>query len=306
MIIPHTRGALVVCNHIALRSGIIPAYAGSTLSEYCRRRSRRDHPRIRGEHPVRRVIRDRRAGSSPHTRGAPLRSGFDPHGRGIIPAYAGSTRRRHHCRCPSRDHPRIRGEHDPASGLVECTNRPGSSPHTRGARDVDSSHEVGVGIIPAYAGSTLTTSSFSLCVWDHPRIRGEHISLVRIPVRSRGSSPHTRGARVAGGLRRIRAGIIPAYAGSTPSSSAPCPASQDHPRIRGEHLHECYNSDGEAGSSPHTRGARAGRRSGRNRLGIIPAYAGSTRAGRKRSVACRDHPRIRGEHAMLIPRMKSV
>ena len=50
----------------------------------------------------------------------------------------------------------------------------------------------------------------------------------------------------------------------------------DHPRIRGEHLAHGEIVVGEAGSSPHTRGAldeigvddRGG--------GIIPAYAGST------------------------------
>ena len=114
-------------------------------------------------------------------------------------------------------------------------------------------------------------------------------------------------------------GVVPAYAGSTARSAASLAARagssphtrgalprrpltarlpQDHPRIRGEHL---VVGDGAL-----------------LREGIIPAYAGSTRAGgTPRSLplgssphtrgahtirelspkAALDHPRIRGEHA---------
>ena len=200
------------------------------------------------------------------------------------------------------------------------------------------------------------------------------------PVGSRGSSPHTRGARLRRGLRAARQGIIPAYAGSTvsldvcrlmvpgssphtrgaPASKTPrCGSGRDHPRIRGEHQRAYPSPRGQAriipayagstdpseaqvvrliGSSPHTRGAltRAGAASGSGgdhprirgehrvenistceKLGIIPAYAGSTPSALMRSrglmgssphtrgaqffVSVRaarkwDHPRIRGEH----------
>ena len=109
---PHTRGALSCLTTLILTGGIIPAYAGSTATWTSTGTRRRDHPRIRGEHP------------SPPAR---LR-GFP----GIIPAYAGSTliwRRR----SPRRgDHPRIRGEH--SRTRVVCAGGRGSSPHTRGAR----------------------------------------------------------------------------------------------------------------------------------------------------------------------------
>ena len=109
---PHTRGAPALRPLHGRRSGIIPAYAGSTSMH--RRRCLRsgDHPRIRGEHclpPFRPLLG---LGSSPHTRGARherRQCGIDA---GIIPAYAGST-----------------------SGLAaigKCAA--GSSPHTRGAR----------------------------------------------------------------------------------------------------------------------------------------------------------------------------
>ena len=154
-------------------AGIIPAYAGST--------SPQSQPR------------QRRQGSSPHTRGAPRST-------------ARFTR-------PSGDHPRIRGEHDGCGGqgdrrrgiipayagstapaLGVLPSLPGSSPHTRGTR--------------APRRTTATTTG------DHPRIRGEHSELRSgqgsgggiIPAYagntasaksagtfSAGSSPHTRG-----------------------------------------------------------------------------------------------------------------
>ena len=91
-------------------------------------------------------------------------------------------------------------------------------------------------------------------------------------------------------------GIIPAYAGSTPEAPSTCQAPGDHPRIRGEHRTNCTFHASKAGSSPHTRGARAPPcpRAARGR--IIPAYAGSTRSVGRRRTGWTDHPRIRGEH----------
>ena len=94
----------------------------------------RDHPRIRGEHLNERAARQRRKGSSPHTRGARRRVAPRAHGVWIIPAYAGSTTMR---ACSAR------------SGA-------GSSPHTRGARIEYQGGDMYARIIPAYAGSTQT------------------------------------------------------------------------------------------------------------------------------------------------------
>ena len=175
----------------------------------------RDHPRIRGEHRLY------------------LCNRWNNHG--IIPAYAGSTLH-------------LRYLHEPSAG---------SSPHTRGARSTrgwtagtswdhprirgehrtrKAAETLLEGIIPAYAGSTL--------------------SVALVGPRDQGSSPHTRGAHRCDNRRqqanrdhpRIRGehhkgsehrrfwnGIIPAYAGSTPWVT----------------LFESWDE----GSSPHTRGA---------------------------------------------------
>ena len=67
---PHTRGALEDGYLFEVEVGIIPAYAGSTRARGPNPMTRRDHPRIRGEHGkfIERIKKG--AGSSPHTRGA--------------------------------------------------------------------------------------------------------------------------------------------------------------------------------------------------------------------------------------------
>ena len=72
-----------------------------------------------------------------------------------------------------------------------------------------------MGIIPAYAGSTLTITASLYGYADHPRIRGEHRRQGLIVGQGTGSSPHTRGALLAQGAFVFPFRIIPAYAGST-------------------------------------------------------------------------------------------
>ena len=149
---PHTRGALLRAAQIHTLFRIIPAYAGSTRPSTPRTRSRRDHPRIRGEHKFRSPYYNAARGSSPHTRGAPPVEQVNPEQLRIIPAYAGSTQALHGERRPRRDHPRIRGEH---AGAARAGNvLAGSSPHTRGALSALRSAIEDARIIPAYAGST--------------------------------------------------------------------------------------------------------------------------------------------------------
>ena len=113
----------------------------------------------------------------------------------------------------------------------------------------------------------------------------------------RGSSPHTRGAQSPSALAGACGGIIPAYAGSTAKRAAAPGWCGDHPRIRGEHAREFERQPGFSGSSPHTRGARAGVGDAGVEVRIIPAYAGSTQRFGVDVGDRRDHPRIRGEHA---------
>mgnify|MGYP000870533973 CR=1 FL=1 len=89
---PHTRGAPFRDGITYVEKRIIPAYAGSTESGPTEVLAARDHPRIRGEHPSTIGLTVGCMGSSPHTRGAHGGRSAGRRVRGIIPAYAGSTR----------------------------------------------------------------------------------------------------------------------------------------------------------------------------------------------------------------------
>ena len=271
---PHTRGAPDGAGFMTSDGGIIPAYAGSTQDEIANMSGIRDHPRIRGEHKVFSSHLSWIQGSSPHTRGARPDGQHVPRHAGIIPAYAGSTVSWRRMDRISRDHPRIRGEH--YGVRLAITSPRGSSPHTRGARHRVAVEGLQEGIIPAYAGSTTVPFELYIKAGDHPRIRGEHNYNQFLDELDEGSSPHTRGApRQPRPARRVR-GIIPAYAGSTPSPPSARRCGRDHPRIRGEHRFPAAPRSVGAGSSPHTRGARPDGQHVQRHAGIIPAYAGST------------------------------
>ena len=251
---PHTRGARYPKGRPSRRPRIIPAYAGSTRKAAMRRLPAADHPRIRGEHAGDDDATTELKGSSPHTRGARLGRPGPGLRRRIIPAYAGSTIDDLEGEDLLEDHPRIRGEHRRVVETAIASD--GSSPHTRGALQEDFAGVAECRIIPAYAGSTHTSVSWSSSRQDHPRIRGEHWSRGGVRMPCLGSSPHTRGAPDREHSKLWIRGIIPAYAGST----ARCPSLG------------CRRP----GSSPHTRGARPYRRRRGRRRRIIPAYAGST------------------------------
>ena len=137
-----------------------------------------------------------------------------------------------------------------------------------------------------------------LALGDHPRIRGEHDFSDEKPIPVAGSSPHTRGAHTHASLLLRAGGIIPAYAGSTPTSREERGHVPDHPRIRGEHPDIARRARTCPGSSPHTRGAPGFSLFPRMESRIIPAYAGSTCGSIKWIPAPWDHPRIRGEHLL--------
>ena len=192
--------------------------------------------------------------------------------------------------------------------------------HSHEEHHLDQSPHPDEGVVPAYAGSTArSAASLAARAGSSPHTRG---ALPRRPLTARlpQDHPRIRGEHlVVGDGALLREGIIPAYAGST--------------------VIRVLTSELATGSSPHTRGARStwaataatrghhprirGEHGGalgdtKGDVGIIPAYAGSTRAGgTPRSLplgssphtrgahtirelspkAALDHPRIRGEHA---------
>ena len=168
----------------------------------------------------------------------------------------------------------MRGEH--TIQMIDATCQQGSSPHARGAPDCRDACEQRAGIIPACAGSTCTSASPRASCGDHPRMRGEHLSIQAPRTFTKGSSPHARGALHEAPRDEAGGGIIPACAGSTRCTRRSASHHGDHPRMRGEHRCSRASRACRRGSSPHARGARPG-----TSRSWCPA---------------RDHPRMRGEH----------
>ena len=153
-----------------------------------------------------------------------------------------------------RDHPRVCGEHGFEWVCVKVVG--GSSPRVRGALDLLGCVDLRVGIIPACAGSTGRLQTCSHPIRDHPRVCGEHSSILAPQFGQKGSSPRVRGAPTSDGSILALCGIIPACAGSTEVCTSRMLITRDHPRVCGEHLIICISSYCSAGSSPRVRGAR--------------------------------------------------
>ena len=213
---------------------------------------------------------------------------------GIIPAYAGNTESWCMWFRPAGDHPRVCGEH--GTKCWKPRTPPGSSPRMRGTRESGMADYIAERIIPAYAGNTWWRTACPCCIWDHPRVCGEHTcSALAVPV-TRGSSPRMRGTRVQQFASTLQHGIIPAYAGNTRYPPY-CPqAVPDHPRVCGEHPRAPIMKFHGAGSSPRMRGTPKTAVFYDGSAGIIPAYAGNTSGYPSARPYARDHPRVCGEH----------
>ena len=275
---PHTRGLRGVQDLPTSQDRIIPAHAGFTSPVEQADDVGEDHPRTRGVYPDGRVRVLPDPGSSPHTRGLHLEGEIFGQKRRIIPAHAGFTRGQCLLGHPVKDHPRTRGVYRPRPSRkgTAC----GSSPHTRGLLEGRGGGGEVVGIIPAHAGFTAASPPSPPGGEDHPRTRGVYAPNAPAATVPTGSSPHTRGLQPVDGQGHGAAGIIPAHAGFTPPPSASPPWSADHPRTRGVYIKTHGPPAIKAGSSPHTRGLRAGERRGTHRTRIIPAHAGFTSTGR--------------------------
>ena len=199
-------------------------------------------------------------------------------------------------RCPEA-HPRSRGENSRAPEKPPFTA--GSSPLTRG-KPGNAVRPAGLaGLIPAHAGKTLWPPSRRFSGWAHPRSRGENIGFGACPRARAGSSPLTRGKLDELRFVAAYAGLIPAHAGKTLTTSALVSTPRAHPRSRGENELTTRGPRKVCGSSPLTRGKRSGLDNGHGVLGLIPAHAGKTCGREGEDGRGRAHPRSRGENLRL-------
>ncbi len=275
--------------------GTIPAHAGSRSSTGFSNGGRRDHPRVGGEHREGARPGTPGRGPSPRARGA---GHADPAGRptpGTIPARAGSSRGRRRRAWRPGDHLRACGEQ--RSSSIGQYAMGGPSPHVRGAGCRGRAGGPRRGTIPACAGSSQSCRACARASRDHPRMCGEQGSPARAASRSKGPSPHVRGAVLLRHAVGLTLGTIPACAGSSSTSTLPTAATRDHPRMCAEQTPSGVKRRFASGPSPHVRGA--GKASSRRSIchGTIPACAGSRCGSSGRWRRCGDHPRMCGEQA---------
>ena len=175
----------------------------------------------------------------------------------------------------------------------------GSPPHARGRRGNSTTRTAATGITPACAGKT---SRICLCgqpSTDHPRMRGEDSKEYERNEMIDGSPPHARGRPSAQSTPDREARITPACAGKTGLEDSDPPVVADHPRMRGEDACTPSAVAACAGSPPHARGRRPPRQSLWNAHRITPACAGKTSGVSGAQAIFRDHPRMRGEDALV-------
>ena len=271
---PLSRGILSRVTSSRIHSGIIPALAGNTSKSTRPPLLGRDHLRSRGEYVSLPSTPHMIVGSSPLSRGIPVAILSCQVGPRIIPALAGNTLMGSEG-APSRaDHPRSRGEYL-GDQMAELLPK-GSSPLSRGIRQVATQPLRAIRIIPALAGNTGPIPTASTLLRDHPRSRGEYPLGVVISESALGSSPLSRGIPRLVPVPAALPGIIPALAGNTCLWQQGLLRRWDHPRSRGEYVLVAVDGGEE--------------------VGIIPALAGNTLQIIYRQVDERDHPRSRGEY----------
>ena len=174
-------------------SRFIPAYAGN--SDYHENETKEEsvHPRLRGELRFTSSLTSSLDGSSPLTRGTPVKEESPFVIWRFIPAYAGNSTFSPSRTVRSTVHPRLRGELLLTRIFKMALS--GSSPLTRGTRRTSRRFFRKGRFIPAYAGNSQCLSGRLLFGSVHPRLRGELKKVAHRAFFGVGSSPLTRGTR---------------------------------------------------------------------------------------------------------------
>ena len=130
-------------------------------------------------------------------------------------------------------------------------------------------------------------------------MRGDHAGLESEPAEQTGTPPRARGSLDLPGLGRRVGRNTPACAGITVTWPSTTAASQEHPRVRGDHFAAEEPLCHECGTPPRARGSlhRGSRARGVQRN--TPACAGITPSTGGDSSEPPEHPRVRGDHSLL-------
>ena len=293
---PRVRGKRQVRHQGIIVARLIPACAGKTRRLWAWRPPSPAHPRACGENVLAASSASSTPGSSPRVRGKPPRERAGPPVRGLIPACAGKTRL---CSttCPEpRAHPRACGENARILSRTQWTR--GSSPRVRGKPIEQQFLRARVGLIPARAGKTPSTTSPKKARPAHPRACGENIKTTAPPAIEAGSSPRVRGKLPARSVHVPAPGLIPARAGKTPTSPPDRTRSWAHPRACGENDAAAEGAWVPVGSSPRVRGKPVQVIPDIRLVGLIPARAGKTAMRTGAGADTGAHPRACGENRM--------
>ena len=151
-----------------------------------------------------------------------------------------------------RAHPHVCGEH--MTETVIDTAPEGSSPRMRGTLYAPGSTVYYLGLIPTYAGNTLSGCMRCCPAGAHPHVCGEHLRLSLVALPALGSSPRMRGTPSCRLLKDGTHGLIPTYAGNTLLSLRVFSRTRAHPHVCGEHEPAEGTGESGVGSSPRMRG----------------------------------------------------
>ena len=294
---PLTRGKRCQLLSFPFLHRLIPAHAGKTLTFPGRVPQLGAHPRSRGENLISIASVTSPCGSSPLTRGKPHCTPLSPRVTRLIPAHAGKTPTVAVGETGRAAHPRSRGENSTSSSSQRTGG--GSSPLTRGKPRVGRRRRARLRLIPAHAGKTPTSRAAASQAGAHPRSRGENTPSAWSPGSLHGSSPLTRGKRVACGDSGVAVWLIPAHAGKTSSGDCRAYPAWAHPRSRGENPGATHEVWTRAGSSPLTRGKPCAGSRTPYTWRLIPAHAGKTSMATDAVSPHSAHPRSRGENSAL-------
>ena len=210
---PRGRGKPLDAVSLARPARLIPAWAGKTVSRPTIRYPDSAHPRVGGENIKSMFSSVQSTGSSPRGRGKPTVAPVHHASGRLIPAWAGKTAPTCAAAWPVPAHPRVGGENTPLTS--HPGNSHGSSPRGRGKPSCCWLVSGFRGLIPAWAGKTVTAWAFCPIAWAHPRVGGENEIIGFVCARATGSSPRGRGKHRRTSAARRGIGLIPAWAGKT-------------------------------------------------------------------------------------------